>query len=112
MQCSEPFIVAPDGLLDLGSYRREKDREVPHTIPRAGQLGEEKKLVSPFTFTEISRNQRREKINFREKSGGKERHTKRKICVFCHTAFFFLLPEGRIEYKVSQELPAEINQSW
>lgn len=68
--------------------------------------------MSPFVFAEISRNQGKGKDKLSgKKGGGKERHAKRNICVFCHTAFF-LSTGGRIEYGVSQELPAEINQSW
>lgn len=48
-----------------------------------------KKLVSPFTFTEISRNQRREK----DKLSGKkwwerETHEKKNLCFLSHSFFF------------------------
>lgn len=84
MQCSEPFTVAPDGLLDLGSYRREE--EIPHTSCKSTG-SEKKKLVSPFAFCGDKPKPKKRKDKLSEIKWW-ERETREKKFYFLSHSFF------------------------
>lgn len=67
--------------------------------------------MSPFAFCGDKPKPKKREDKLSEIKWWERETREKKNFIFCHTVFF-LLPGGRIGYRVSQELPADINQSW